>query len=552
MSAIKVSNNKNFYRKLEKVSLITWMVSMVVSTVVIFSFLGGMYYLSDYKNSQNLKKNSTYITVKTSVLKTQNKYAKLSSFVSYNAQLDEKQIIKKLNSLSKSIKELKEKNTVSALDNYITNLESSSNKLNSLVNSKPIDKKSLNKTLSDVGNTLDTLYIIADEGSKAEWKNLINNNQNDFQIILSIILVGVMLVCGIGSLIINIIHNILKNVIAINTSISNGQTEIEIPEHTNKTQIGKLYGALKVFRNLTVERKSLQEIQEKEQTTRIERQKRVETIINDFRGQMSDVLDPINTNVDEMLSIANSLTKVSQETSGKAEETSELTRSSSNKAQSVAAATEELSATIGEVSLQVGEANSTVLQVTQEARQTNEKVSELSDAANKIGEIMTIIQDIAEQTNLLALNATIEAARAGEMGKGFAVVASEVKTLANQTAKATEEISSQISAIQNSTGEAVSAIQSISNMLESVNESTTTISGAIEQQRSATNEISHNITEVSSGMSNVVENVGGVTAVASEANQTAAYVRNVSSDVAERTKQLQKTVDQFLDQVASV
>ena len=78
-------------------------------------------------------------------------------------------------------------------------------------------------------------------------------------------------------------------------------------------------------------------------------------------------------------------------------------------------------------------------------------VEGIKDDANRLVTIMKQMQDIinivsgiAEQTNLLSLNASIEAARAGESGRGFAVVAEEVRKLSDQTKDAVVKVASLI------------------------------------------------------------------------------------------------------------
>jgi methyl-accepting chemotaxis protein len=79
------------------------------------------------------------------------------------------------------------------------------------------------------------------------------------------------------------------------------------------------------------------------------------------------------------------------------------------------------------------------------ASQTTQAMDEINKEVNAISEAITIIDQIAFQTNILSLNAAVEAATAGESGKGFAVVAGEVRNLATRSADAANEIKKLVS-----------------------------------------------------------------------------------------------------------
>ncbi|MCD8571381.1 MAG: PAS domain-containing methyl-accepting chemotaxis protein [Alphaproteobacteria bacterium] len=245
---------------------------------------------------------------------------------------------------------------------------------------------------------------------------------------------------------------------------------------------------------------------------------------NDFESNVQGLVQTVAASATEMQATAQALSAAAEETS--------------NQSGTVAAAAEELSASVTEISKQVSHSSQIVDVAVTEARKSEELVAGLVEAAAKIGEVTNIITEIAGQTNLLALNATIEAARAGEAGKGFAVVASEVKTLASETAKATEEIEKQIESIQQVSHSTAAAISEITKTISQISEISTSISGAVEEQSAATREVSSNIT--------------GVQQAASETGSSSNTVLDVSSDLSQKSEDLQVRVYEFLQKVRAM
>lgn len=187
-------------------------------------------------------------------------------------------------------------------------------------------------------------------------------------------------------------------------------------------------------------------------------------IQSDFVG-FKGVTDEMNTFVDKINLISDSMDHTSSEISGVVEQVAD---GAVMQAQNTDAAVQSLNENIQELKNIVENENGNKMQLEDAMNKINnsyenvdsasknimnslEKFNEvkvkganLEEKANDITSIVSIVSGISEQTNLLALNASIEAARAGEQGKGFAVVAESIRKLAEQSKEAVEEINSNL------------------------------------------------------------------------------------------------------------
>ena len=331
--------------------------------------------------------------------------------------------------------------------------------------------------------------------------------------------------------------------------LADGQLELDVPLQQQQDEIGGMARAVQVFKANAIARRTLEEHEHDAMAQRERHAVAIETLTRDFDMAASSALAGVADAASDMKVTAQGMAATAEQTSRQATEVAAATECASSNVQTVAAAAEELSASIGEIGHQVERSSQTSRAAADEARHTNAMVKGLAEAAARIGDVVNLINDIAGQTNLLALNATIEAARAGEAGKGFAVVAGEVKNLANQTARATGEIGQQVANVQDATGKAVGAIEGIVARIGEINEIAAAIASAVEEQNAATNEISRNIQQASGGTQQVAATIGGVTQAAGETGSAAALVLGSAMTLSERSDDIRRLVQDFLQKV---
>ena len=218
--------------------------------------------------------------------------------------------------------------------------------------------------------------------------------------------------------------------------IADGETDVTFPDIAGQGEVRDIAEALKDLKARLDERAGLARQVETWGADALERQQKLDGMIDRFRNIVNEGLGQVAMHSDQMIASADCLMSIARDSAKEAESAAGSTVEALKNVRTVASASGELSTSIREIEKQVNMTRTVVEQASDTTTKTTLTIDGLSNRAQEIGEIIGLIQAIAEQTNLLALNATIEAARAGEAGRGFAVVAQEVKSLAGQSAAA--------------------------------------------------------------------------------------------------------------------
>ncbi len=414
---------------------------------------------------------------------------------------------------------------------------------------KEINAKKVVPVGRAMDGTLAKLVAINDKGAEAAGQGAEATYWS--AILMMMLILGGAIVLGLGAAIYMVrdIRRGIGSILKPMGQLTDGELSVEIPHQGEATEIGRIAGALQIFKEALVAKKASDEAARAEDAIKAARAQRISTATGNFETMIGELVDSLSSASTELEASATTMTKTSDGTMSLSDSAASASRAVTDNIQAVAAATEEITSSVNEIGRQVHESNRIASTAVSQAQKTDESIARLSQAAGRINDVVKLIREVAEQTNLLALNATIEAARAGEAGRGFAVVASEVKALATQTAKATAEIDAQVADMQSATAESVAAIKEIGSTITLISEVSSAIAAAVEQQGAATQEIARNVQQSAQLSTQVAAEVTEVKRGSSETSTAAEEVLTASHSLARESDHLKSRVETFLDTV---
>jgi len=333
----------------------------------------------------------------------------------------------------------------------------------------------------------------------------------------------------------------------VTARMAEGDLSVQVPGVGRVDEIGRMAGAVEVFRETAHKvRQGAAQQEAEHRRNRRKLQSEILALTNAIDEEVSGAIGAVMVQADTMLGAAGAMESAVEHVRDRSQAAASAAESANGSVDSVAAAAEQMASSVEAISTQVAASTRIAGEAEKEAEKVSDIVQGLAKAAESVGEVVSLINNIAGQTNLLALNATIEAARAGEAGKGFAVVANEVKGLANQTAKATEQIGGQIASIQAATHDAVTAIRGIVGTIEQIATISDDIKASVDQQNSATQEIARAAQTAAGGTQQAAAEIAEVSRSTDETGEKAHEVRGAATSVRERLGTMKAAIDHIV------
>ncbi len=200
-------------------------------------------------------------------------------------------------------------------------------------------------------------------------------------------------------------RGIAKPIVAMTDTmrkLAGGNSSIAVPAIGRHDEVGRMAGAVQVFKDNMIKASALATEQEAERAAKEKRAETLGSLVRNFEQQVSGLVGQLSSASTELEATAQSMTATAEQTNSQATSVASAAEEASAGVQTVAAAAEELAGSIHEIGRQVSDSTRMTGKAVDEARRTDSIVRALADGAQKIGDVVGLITSIAGQTNLLS------------------------------------------------------------------------------------------------------------------------------------------------------
>ncbi len=352
----------------------------------------------------------------------------------------------------------------------------------------------------------------------------------------------------LGTVIALSVANPIQRITHALARISEGDTDVAIPQARSADELGVMAGTLQTFKENTLEVQRLMAEREEARRRQEEEQAALrEQLGRELESTVQTRVAEAEQEVRDLRGIATEMLEAQQAANQRAGEMDAASGRANEIASSFAGSADDLSGAITDIEQRVDQTTEMSNQAAEDARQADSDISALVQAADSITQVIDLINDIAGKTNMLALNAAVEAERAGQAGRSFQVVAREVKNLSRQTAEATKQVESHIADIRSKTDNTAKRVREIIDVIGMINNAAGDIKSAVEQQSQTASQISRDAREASEQTQVMQQGIRSVAQKTQDTETAAAKVRDSAETVGQSVGTIRQEVDRFLD-----
>ena len=202
------------------ISLATWIIILAVVAFSGYAVFAANYFWIDREHRRLMADNSTYIELSRLANATAVRHKSLATVL--QADGASAALPPLAAALAQSIREVAQATDNPALATRLQEFGQHAAKVEAAAAGGSVNAEGLKSAVGAVGDDLDMLTMIADEGGKAEWANLESGYATNFYILISLLGFGTVLVGMLSLCVIRLMHGIFHNVHRINAAIADG------------------------------------------------------------------------------------------------------------------------------------------------------------------------------------------------------------------------------------------------------------------------------------------------------------------------------------------
>ncbi len=171
--------------------------------------------------------------------------------------------------------------------------------------------------------------------------------------------------------------------------LADGDKTIKVPTQDRADEIGKMAGAVRVFKDNMIEADRLRAEQKAVETRTAEQRKAdMHKLADEFDAAVGGIVNVVSSASSELGSTASILAATADANQQLSSTVATVSEVASTRVQSVASASDELAASVHEIARRVQESSDIANEAVEQARTTDTRIAKLSQAAQRIGDVV--------------------------------------------------------------------------------------------------------------------------------------------------------------------